>query len=279
MISPIRRADRGRVPLAGPDRGHARLQGPLQDRRRLPLVRGQVGVATGQGQAVGLAHDRTADDLDRERQVGHHLPDHRELLEVLLAEVGPAGPGDGEELGHDRGHPGEVGGPGRPLHRLREPAHGDRGEDLVGVHLVVLGAEEEVDIGRLGLRPVAIGVPGIGGQVLARSELQRVDEDRGHHEVGVGPGRGHQRQVPLVEVAHRRHQPDRGPLPPDLVQRPPHLRDAPAGLHAASLPVRRSVQQPAGLVDHGLVGGAFVVGQGGEVAPRRWPSRLGRPGP
>ena len=48
----------------------------------------EVDVAARHGQAVGLADRRAADDLDRERQVGRHAPDHRELLPVLLAEVG-----------------------------------------------------------------------------------------------------------------------------------------------------------------------------------------------
>ena len=52
------------------------------------------------------------DDLDRERQVGRQRADHRQLLEVLLTEVGAAAPGHGEELGHHRGTP-RRSGPGR----------------------------------------------------------------------------------------------------------------------------------------------------------------------
>ena len=48
-----------------------------------------------------------------------------ELLEVLLAEVGPARSGDVEQLGHDRRDAGEVGRPGRALHRWR-PVHRPR---------------------------------------------------------------------------------------------------------------------------------------------------------
>ena len=54
------------------------------------LVGAQVDVAARQGQAVGLAHGRAADHVDRERQVRDHAPDDGELLVVLLAEVGPA---------------------------------------------------------------------------------------------------------------------------------------------------------------------------------------------
>src|SRR3712207_7483133 len=51
-----------------------------------------------QGQAVVGAHGGAADDLHREGQVGGHAAHDRELLEVLLTEVGPARACDGEQL-------------------------------------------------------------------------------------------------------------------------------------------------------------------------------------
>ena len=68
----------------------AGLQRRVQDRGGGPLLGREVDVAARQGQAVGLADRRAADHLDRDRQVAHHPADDRELLEVLLAEVGPA---------------------------------------------------------------------------------------------------------------------------------------------------------------------------------------------
>src|SRR3546814_14721339 len=50
------------------------------------LLRGQVCVARGQSEAIGLANDRDARDLDREVEVANHAADDRELLVVLLAE-------------------------------------------------------------------------------------------------------------------------------------------------------------------------------------------------
>ena len=85
-------------------------------------------VAARHGEAVGLAHGRAADDLDRERQVGRHAPDDRELLAVLLAEVGAARSGDVEQLRHHRGDAGEVRRPRRAFHRLRQLVDGHRRE-------------------------------------------------------------------------------------------------------------------------------------------------------
>ena len=46
------------------------------------------------------------------------------------------------------------------------------------------------------------------GQVLVGTELQRVDEDAGDHEVGALAGFLHQGDMPLVQVAHGRHEGD-----------------------------------------------------------------------
>jgi hypothetical protein len=50
---------------------------------------------------VGLPQDRTSDDGHGHVEVLDHPSDHRQLLEVLLAEVGAAGTGDAEQLRHD----------------------------------------------------------------------------------------------------------------------------------------------------------------------------------
>ncbi|MCY1455367.1 hypothetical protein D9M71_724980 [compost metagenome] len=45
-------------------------------------------------------------------------------------------------------------------------------------------------------------------EVFAGTELQRIDEDAGDHEVGALTGLGHQCGMPGVEIAHGRHQGD-----------------------------------------------------------------------
>ena len=77
--------------------------GLVQPWRDAALFGGEVGVARGQGEAVGLAHRRRADDLERQVEVAHHLPDDAELLVVLLAEHGDVGPHLREQLAAHRG--------------------------------------------------------------------------------------------------------------------------------------------------------------------------------
>ena len=56
-------------------------------------------------------------------------------------------------------------------------------------------------------REVVVERPGIGVEILARAELQRVDEDRNHHDRARHPlGRAHQCEMTVVQRAHRRHQ-------------------------------------------------------------------------
>jgi hypothetical protein len=157
------------------------------------------------------SHGRAAHHLDRQREVRRHPAHHRELLVVLLAEVRPAGPDDGEELGHHGGDAGEVRRPAGALERLGHLGHRHGGEHRPGVHLGGRRHEEHVDAGRLGQLGVVLEVPGVGVEVLAGTELQGVHEDGRHHHVAVGPGGIHQAAVPGVEVAHGGHEPDGAP--------------------------------------------------------------------
>ena len=54
---------------------------------------------------------------------------------------------------------------------------------------------------------VAVLVAGVGVQVLGGAELGGVDEEADDDDVALGSRGAHQRQVPVVEVAHRRDQP------------------------------------------------------------------------
>ena len=87
----------------------------------LPLVARQADVAAREGQPVGARDRRAPDDLHREGEVGDQPAHQGQLLEVLLAEVGPAAAGHGEELGHHRRHPVEVPRSGRSLPIGRRP--------------------------------------------------------------------------------------------------------------------------------------------------------------
>ena len=51
--------------------------------------------------------------------------------------------------------------------------------------------------------------PGIAGEILVRTELERVDEDRDDDEGRMSLREAHERQVPLMQGSHRRDEPDR----------------------------------------------------------------------
>ena len=66
----------------------------------------------------------------------------------------------------------------------------------------------EVHAGRLQHREIGRLAARIGGEILIGSELLRIDEDRRDDAAAIGSGSLHERQVPLVQRAHRRHQAD-----------------------------------------------------------------------
>ena len=166
--------------LGGDDVGHAPAQASPGARRRpgrrrprpgpgagpwrpRALVGRQVGVAAGEGQPVGVAHRRAADHLDRQGQVGRHPADDRQLLEVLLAEVGPARPGQVEQLGDDGGHAREVAGPAVALQVVGQPGHRRPGRPAAsGEHLARRRGEHDRRPAPGGQRHV--GVRGRGGR-------------------------------------------------------------------------------------------------------------------
>ena len=70
------------------EEGLCRLQGAVEDGGLGAVVRGEVAVARGAGQAVGFAGDGRRDDFDREEEVADHAADDGELLGVFFAEDG-----------------------------------------------------------------------------------------------------------------------------------------------------------------------------------------------
>ena len=86
------------------------LQRAGQRERAPPLVGGQEPVAAGQREPVGVPDGRHPDDRRAQVEVVGHQPDQRQLLVVLLAEVGPPRADQVQQLGDDREHAGEVAG-------------------------------------------------------------------------------------------------------------------------------------------------------------------------
>lgn len=75
------------------------------------MIRIEQGVARRKRQPVLSAHDRAGDDLDRNAQLAYHFADYRDLLKVLLAEIGFGRFHQIEKPTHDLCHAVEV--PGR----------------------------------------------------------------------------------------------------------------------------------------------------------------------
>lgn len=160
---------------------HGRLpgeDGPRQHEGRLALLRAQVGVTRAFGQTVSLAHDGTADDGHVHVQVGHHALDDGELLGVLLPEKSAMRLHDVEELRDHRAHAAEVPRARGAAQRVGERFHDHEGVVGRGVHVVHFRVEDDVDAVALADARIALEIARVGLVVLARSELDGVDEYR-----------------------------------------------------------------------------------------------------
>lgn len=134
-----------------------------------------------------------------------------ELLGVLAAEHGDIGLHRGEQLGDDRRNTTEVARSMRTLERPGEVPRLDRGVEPLGVHRGGRRGVHRVDTH--GGAPLDICLEGarIAGEILGAVELQRVDEDRHHHCVGMLVGHANQLEMALVERPHRRDEGHRRP--------------------------------------------------------------------
>ena len=86
---------------------------------------------------------------------------------------------------------------------------------------------QHFEVGRLAAR--------IGAEILGRSKLLRVDEDRRDDPIAFGPGGPNERHMALMQCAHRRHQAD-----PLVALAPtgdvlPQIGNGPRNLQAATL--------------------------------------------
>src|SRR4029077_4016042 len=102
----------------------------------------------------------------------------RELLEVLLAEVGTVGTNQVQQFGHDGEHAGEVPRSAGALQLGRERAWLDG--DLRLTAAVDLGdgrGPDNVHPGLFAAGQVRVERSRVAAQVVVRAELARVDED------------------------------------------------------------------------------------------------------
>ena len=194
--------------LAQPDYALGSAQRARQRKGTLALLGAQVGVARAHRQAVRLADGRSDLDPHGEVQVVGELADDERLLGVFLAEVRDVRPGHVEEFGHDGGDPLEVTGAGGAVEWAGQPADLDARIEALGIDLLDRRREQDVDALALGQPGVVLFVARVRVEVFGRAELCRVDEQRHDDGCALLACGAHQRQMALVEPAHRGHQAD-----------------------------------------------------------------------
>ena len=186
--------------------GVARREGAREGERATALRGREAGVPGREREPVGVAHGGEGAELDVEVEVAGHRAHDRDLLGVLLPEVGAFRANYVEELAADRRDSAEVAGAVGALEDGPELLDLDPGLVARRVELVGGGGEEHVDSCLLGERSIAGLVSRVAREVLAPRELGRVDEDAHDDRLAFVAGCADEGEVALVEGAHRRHQ-------------------------------------------------------------------------
>ncbi len=94
---------------------------------------------------------------------------------------------------------------------MRFPVDLDLGGKALGVDDLDRRRVDEVDAGLGGEAQIALLVARVAVEILFGAELGGVDEEAHDDEVTLGAGGAQQREVALVQEAHRRDQADRLP--------------------------------------------------------------------
>ena len=172
-----------------------------------------------QGEPVVGAHRFAGDDLDRQVELQDHSAHDLQLLAVLFPEYRDIGLDEIEQLQDDRAHAVEETGSECAVElvgdqrRLHTVGLGRR------IHVVLVRREQDVDALALETCAVRVEAPRVAVEILVRTELQPIDEDARDDAVAVTARDAHQRQVALVEIAHRRHECDAAGAGEPLAQR------------------------------------------------------------
>ena len=171
------------------------MQRTEENRRGAAVVGRQVGVAAREGKTIRFADQRARDDLDGKIEIRGHAGDDRDLLRILAAEVRAAGPRDREQLRDDGRHAVEVNRPLGAAQSIGQSGDVHRCRRRLRVHLRDARCEHRVDTFLRARLEVANEIARISPEVFGRAELQRVDEDRDHDEIGLRTGGSHERTV------------------------------------------------------------------------------------
>ena len=131
-----------------------------------------------------------------------------------------------EEFPDDRGHPGEMSGPGRALEDVARRSRVDGGARPIGIHVTYLRDVDTRSARGLTHREIRLDRARVGIEVFARSELQRIHEDGDQDFSGVPHALAcgaDQLRVAFVQGTHRHDDGSATPGFGDLHARGPDL--------------------------------------------------------
>ena len=173
-----------------------------------PLLGGEIRVSRRERQAVGFPHGLSDLDANREVEVPDEATHDRDLLEVLPAEEGGVRLHLEEELRDDGGNAAEVAGTDGSLPAFRDVCDLDRSRKTRRIELFRSRRVEKVHAFAFEQGGVPVEVPRVSGEVLARRELERVDEDRDDGEFARPSRESDEREMALVKRPHGRDEAD-----------------------------------------------------------------------
>ena len=186
-------------------------QAPRTSSCSYPLIRVEPRVATGHGEPVALALGVAHLDAHRHVEVRDHAFDHRNLLGVLLSEVGKIRRYHAEKFRHHRGDAAEVGGSTRrALEAVGEAEDLDSAGKAVRVDLLDRRSEQDVGAGLLGEAGIVGLAARIELEVGALVKLRGIDEQGDDHQVALFSSTTDQREMSFVQGPHRGDKSDRG---------------------------------------------------------------------
>ena len=119
--------------------------------------------------------------LHRHIQVSDHLLHQAQLLVVLLAKNGVSAVGDVEKLVNHCQRTGKVPRASSTFELRSQRPRLHRRAETVGVHLLRVRRKDQLSTDSAELLHVFIQSPRVGIKVLPLTELQRIDENRHHH--------------------------------------------------------------------------------------------------
>src|SRR6266481_395328 len=184
-------------------------QRTAQRKRAFALVRRQVRIARTHRKAIGLAHGRNRNNLEIEIEIDHHPLDRAQLLKILLAEERGIWLYDIEQLRHHGRDAAKMARAMVAAKSLGDFRRLDPGLQPRRKHHIGFRSEQYVDRNRAHQLAIALEVARIAGEILIWAKLRRVDEQRTREPRAEFAPLAHQREMSLVQKAHRGYECDR----------------------------------------------------------------------